>query len=64
MNIYNVEIKETLVRTVEVKAKSLEHAEELVTEQWNDSKHVLDSSDFRSVSFEAELMKKEKTHER
>jgi hypothetical protein len=25
---------------------------------------VLDSSDFRSVSFEAELMKKEKTHER
>lgn len=64
MNIYNVKIKETLVRTVEVKAKSLQRAEEMVSEQWNDGKHVLDSSDFRSVSIEAELMKKEKTNER
>lgn len=56
---YKVEITETLSKTVEVEATSLDEAIERVEEQWNNSDIVLYPEDFSFVEFhEAE---KEKT---
>ena len=49
---FKIEIKETLSRTVEVQAKSLEHALEIVSKQYNDEIIVLDSDDFVAHSIE------------
>ena len=51
MPIYKVTIKETFERAVYVEADDLCHAEELVTEQWNDEVHVLGSDDFVKADF-------------
>ena len=51
MKMYDVEITETLQRTVSVKAASREEAERIVTEAWNDEVYVLDSTDFIDVDF-------------
>lgn len=51
MKMYDVEITETLQRTVSVDANSQEEAERIVTEAWNDGVYVLDSTDFIDVDF-------------
>lgn len=53
MKMYDVEITETLQRTVSVEAASREEAERIVTEAWNDEVYVLDSTDFIDVDFKA-----------
>lgn len=47
----NVEITETLQRTVSVEAASQEEAEKIVTKAWNNEDYVLDSADFVGVDF-------------
>lgn len=49
MKKFDVEITETLQRTVSVEADSRAEAERLVTEAWNNEDYVLDSTDL-SVS--------------
>lgn len=51
MKKFDVEITETLQRTVSVEAVSQEEAEKIVTEAWNNEDYVLDSTDFVSVDF-------------
>ena len=51
MKKFDVEITETLQRTVSVEAASREEAERLVTEAWNNEDCVLDSNDFVDVDF-------------
>ena len=46
MKKFDVEITETLQRTVSVEAASQEEAERMVTESWNNDDYVLDSKDF------------------
>lgn len=51
MKKFDVEITETLQRTVSVEADSRAEAERLVTEAWNNEDYVLDSPDFVGVDF-------------
>ena len=51
MKKFDVEITETLQRTVSVEADSRTEAERLVTEAWNNEDYVLDSTDFVGVDF-------------
>ena len=51
MKKFDVEITETLQRTVSVEAASQEEAERMVTEAWNNDDYVLDSKDFIDVDF-------------
>ena len=51
MKQFDVEITETLQRTVSVEAASREDAERLVTEAWNNEDCVLDANDFVDVDF-------------
>ena len=51
MKKFDVEITETLQRTVSVEAASQEEAERMVTEAWNNDEYVLDSKDFIDVDF-------------
>ena len=64
MKKFDVEITETLQRTVSVEAVSREEAERLVTEAWNNEDYVLDSNDFVDVDFktvgEQELSKEKR----
>jgi len=60
MKTYNVEIKKTLIMNVEVEASSLEQAEEIVRDKWNDCEYILDSDHFKGVEFETKLLEKSK----
>ena len=51
MKKFDVEITETLQRTVSVEAASQEEAEKIVTKAWNNEDYVLDSADFVGVDF-------------
>jgi len=51
MKEYQIQIKETLVKTVTVEAESAAQARELVEYQWENSDHVLDADHFQSVTF-------------
>ena len=51
MKQFDVEITETLQRTVSVEATTQEEAERIVTEAWNNEDYVLDSNDFVDVDF-------------
>jgi hypothetical protein len=64
MKTYKVEIKETLCKTVEVEACSREQAEEIVSKQWYKGEHILDSDHFKTVSFEAKPLQRNKDYER
>jgi hypothetical protein len=64
MKTYSVTITETLQKTVEVEANSREQAEGMVHVQWDNSEHVLDSDNFKAVSFEAKTMQKNIDYER
>lgn len=51
MQTYKIEIKETLIRVVEVEADSYEEAENYVSNRYKQERIVLDSSDFEGVEF-------------
>ena len=51
MTEYNVVIRETLRRTVAVKAESMSDAKDIAQEGWLNGEFVLDSSDFQGVEF-------------
>lgn len=51
METFKIEIREILSKVVEVKAENLNIAFEKVSEQYRESNHVLDYSDFIEVSF-------------
>ena len=51
MKKFDVEITETLQRTVSVEAASQEEAEKIVTKAWNNENYVFDSTDFVGVDF-------------
>ena len=46
MNMYTVEIKESLVRLVEIEANSKEEALDKVSQMYRDEEIVLDNNDF------------------
>ncbi len=52
MSKFQVEIKETLGRVVEVEADNLLEALALVEAQWDEGEIILDAGDFFDVSFE------------
>ena len=52
MKSYNVEITETLRRTVTVEAHDYDDAISKVREAWRRSEYVLDANDFLEAGFE------------
>ena len=52
MKSYNVEITETLRRTVTVEARDYDDAIDKVREAWRRSEYVLDADDFLEAGFE------------
>ena len=53
MKSFDIEITETLQRTVSVAADSREEAEQMVDDGWHNGDYVLDSEDFIDVDFKA-----------
>ena len=51
MKSFDIEITETLQRTVSVIADSREEAEQMVDDGWHNGDYVLDSEDFIDVDF-------------
>ena len=51
--LFKVTITETLKLTVEVEAENQHEAEQIVFDNWKDSKYVLDADNFIGVEFEA-----------
>ena len=51
MKTFEIEIKEILTRTIEVKVNTEDEALEIVKQQYNNEEIVLDSSDFVDVCF-------------
>ena len=49
---YNIEITETLQRTISIEASSDEEAREKVEEMWKKSKIILGADDFKGVDFQ------------
>lgn len=64
MKEFDVTITETLKKTVTVKADSLEEAEQLVSDQWNNSEHILGAEDFTGTDFKAKSAKRNRDYER
>ena len=54
MKIYKVTITETLSKTVEIKANDPSEAEQMVSDNWRDSRYVLGSVDFKAEERERE----------
>ena len=52
MKSYNLEITETLRRTVTVEARDYDEAIDKVREAWRRSEYVLDADDFLEAGFE------------
>ena len=52
MKSYNVEITETLRRTVTVEARDYDEAISKVRNAWRQSEYVLDADDFLEAGFE------------
>jgi len=52
MLYYNVRIKETLVKTVEIRAENVDEAVEIATDLYEDGGIELDSSDCDDVEIE------------
>ena len=48
---FKVTITETLKKTVEVEAKNQHEAEQIVSENWNNSEYILDADNFVGVEF-------------
>lgn len=70
MKEYDVEITETLQRTVKIKANTQAEAEEMVSAAWNREEYVLGAEDFVGADFKAvaarslDYSKKPHEHER
>lgn len=56
MKTFDVRIEERLVRHIKKEACSAEEAEQAVSDEWDDGKHVLTAEDFTEVSFSVEVM--------
>lgn len=54
MSKYKVHIKETLARTVEIRANSIEDAIEKAAEKWRDCEIILTAGDFSEAEIQAE----------
>lgn len=54
MQYYNVEITETLSKTVEIQADTLDEALLIAKTMWNDESIILDNSDF--VDYELNIV--------
>ena len=50
---FKVTITETLKRTVEIEAEDQHDAEQIVSDNWYNSKYILGAGDFVDVEFEA-----------
>lgn len=48
---FKVTITETLRQTVTVEAKDMDEAEQIVSNQWRNSDHILDADNFVGVEF-------------
>jgi hypothetical protein len=59
MQTYKVKVKEILEREIEITAKDEEEAKKKVEKDWEESKIVLDYTDFIEVLFEATLLQNE-----
>lgn len=55
---FKVTITETLRRTVEVEADDQHEAEQIVSDDWHNSKYILDADDFHDVEFEAKIIER------
>ena len=64
MKTYQVEIIETLKKTIVVEANSREEAEAKAEEQWLLGEHILDADSFVGVDFKAVPESKNKIYER
>lgn len=53
MKTYQVEIKETLCMTVEIKAENKQQAEEMAREAYDNEEYILDAEHFTGVEFTA-----------
>ena len=53
MKTFDVRIEERLVRHIKKEACSAEEAEQAVSDEWHDGKHILTADDFQEVSFAA-----------
>jgi len=51
MKEYQIQIKETLVKTVTVEAENAAQAKEIVERQWKNSDHILGADHFQGVTF-------------
>lgn len=51
---FNIQVKEILRRVVEVEAKTLEEAINIVDDMWQNQEIVLDADDFAYVDIEEE----------
>ena len=53
MQDYEVKIRETLERTVKVKATNMAHAKHIVEKNHKNSEYILSAEDYKGVSFHA-----------
>ena len=51
MKEYDINIVETLEKTVTVKADSYEEARQMVEDSWHESEYILDAENFTGVDF-------------
>ena len=63
MQDFEVKIRETLERTVKVRAMSMAHAKYIVEKNHKNSEYILDADDYKGVSFHA-VSPKNKDYER
>lgn len=54
MSKYKVHIKETLARTVEIEADSIEDAIDKISDKWRDCRIILTADDFSEAEIQAE----------
>ena len=57
--LYEVTITETLQKTVKVNASTSGEAEQIISDDWYNSEHILDAGDFKGVDFEARRVDKD-----
>lgn len=50
MNRYKIEVRETLIREIEVEANNVEEAKEIVEKMYSKEEIVLDYSDFAELN--------------
>jgi len=61
MKTYQVEITETLKKTVEIEADNPDEAEEIASQHWKNSEFILDAECFDGVEFKT--VGKQRSHD-